>query len=180
MEWLKQIWEQLSQLFKWWIIILPWESGLRIWLGKRVTLLKPGFYFRVPYLHSCYIQPVRLDFLNLHPQTLTAKSGETITISVIIGYSIHNVFDLYNSVSAINSALAGNVMGQISKHINTHDLADCNPSRIEESIKNNIEKLNWGLSIKEVSVVSYAIVKTFRLIQDQHWLDRGMDLNKKV
>lgn len=180
MEWFKEIFNQLSTIFKWWVIVLPWENGLRIRLGKKVKVLKAGLHFRIPYVDSCYVQPVRLEFLALHPQTLTTKDNHTITIAVQVAYTISDIFKTYNSVSAINLAVSGKVMGVLSEFVCTNESKNVTPKMIEETILNTLAKLDWGISVKEVKIVTFAVVKTFRLIQDGHWTDRGDKLDKKV
>jgi len=180
MEWFKQIWEQVSTVLKWWVIILPWESGLRIRLGKKIKILKPGIHFRIPYIDSCYRQAIRLNFVNLAPQTLTAKTGETMTVSLIVGYCISDILKVYNSVSEIESAICGNVMGNISDFISTSELDKCRPSDIERQTKDCLLKKDWGINVSEVKITSYAIVKTFRLIQDNAWMSQSHRLNDKV
>src|SRR5688572_6848066 len=109
MEWFKELFNQVSNLFKWWVIVLPWERGIRVRMGKKTKELTAGIFFRIPYLDSVYVQPVRLMYVNFTPQTLTTKSGETITLALIVGYKINNISQLYNSVSAVEGAVSGMV-----------------------------------------------------------------------
>jgi len=180
MEWLKEIWNQISSLLQWWIIILPWESGLRIRLGKTVKILSSGIHFRIPYVDSCYKQTIRIHFINLAPQTLTLKSKETLTISLIIGYSISDIFKVYNSVSEIQGVISGSVMGSISDFVSQAILDECHPSDIENHAKECLQKNDWGIEIKEIKTVSYAIVKTFRFIQDNAWMGQDHKLDNKI
>lgn len=180
MEWFKEIWNQISSLLKWWVIILPWESGLRIRFGKTVKILTPGIHFRIPYADSCYRQPIRLNFVPLAPQTLTSKTGETITISINVGYSIADILKTYNSVNELQGAIAGSVQGMISEYINQHELPECKPSSVEQYCKEKLSSKDWGIEIKELRVISYAIVKTFRLIQDSAWTSQDHRLDTKI
>jgi regulator of protease activity HflC (stomatin/prohibitin superfamily) len=176
----KEIWNQLSTLLKWWVIILPWESGIRIRFGKHIKLLAPGIHFRLPYLDSCYRQPIRLNFILLSPQTLTCKTGETITISINVGYLISDVLKVYNSVSELQSAIFGSVQGAISEFISKHDISECNPSLIESHCSTILSSKDWGVTIEELHITSYAIVKTFRLIQDSSWISNNHALDTKI
>lgn len=180
MEWFKELWNQASTLFKWWVIILPWETGIRIRMGKKTKVLCSGIHFRIPYLDSCYKQPNRLHFVNMSPQTLTAKSGETITLCFIVGYTIKDIFKAYNSISEIESCISGNVMGNVSEFITKSLLTDCLPSEIERNCKVQLSNHDWGIEISELKVTSFAIVKTYRLIQDGHWISKSHELGAKI
>ena len=179
MEWFKELFNQVSNLFKWWVIVLPWERGIRVRMGKKTKELTAGIYFRIPYLDSVYVQPVRLTFVNFSPQTLTMKSGETITLALIVGYKIKNISQLYNSVSAVEGAVSGTVMGNVAKFVTEHTDAECSPQGIADNAKDQLQNLNWGIEVVDVTVVSYAKTKTYRLIQDQNWMGNGHTLETK-
>lgn len=180
MEWFKEIWNQISTILKWWVIILPWEEGVRIRLGKNVKILKPGIHFRLPYFDSCYRQSIRINFVNFATQTLTTSTKETITISAIVGYSIKDIFKVYNSVSKIEGAVTGKVMGAIADFVSRMTLVNCKPSDIEDSVKSSIGEMDWGINIEELKITSYAVVKTYRLIQEGSWMSKDHKLDAKV
>lgn len=88
---MNQIKEFLQWIFdamKFWVIIQPWESALRVRLGKGVKKLSGGIYFRIPYLDSVYVQENRLRVCSMSMQTLTSKDAHTITIEGSVGYVI--------------------------------------------------------------------------------------------
>ena len=180
MEWFKQIWEQLSSLLKWWVIVLPWEQGMKIWLGKEVKILNPGFHFRIPYFHTVYVQPIRITFFSVSPQTLTTTTKETLTVGMIIGYSITDIQKAYNSVGEVKGAICGFVSGNVASYISTHELKECSPSLIETEIKDKFKKTEWGIQVNEIKITTFALVKTYRLIQDAHWMadDHKLDLKR--
>ena len=180
MDLFKQIWDQLSTVLKWWVIILPWEMGLRVRAGKKVTILEPGIHFRLPYIDTCYRQAIRINFFNMAPQTLTTNNGVTLTISLIVGYSICDVLKVHNTVSEIDSAIAGTVMGGVSDFISTSHFDNCQPAHVEQHILICLGEKDWGVKLDEVKVISYATVKTYRLIQDGAWMSNSHKLDQKV
>lgn len=46
--------------FIWWVVIQPWEQGIRVRLGKKRVRLEPGIHFRIPYLDAVFKQSNRL------------------------------------------------------------------------------------------------------------------------
>jgi regulator of protease activity HflC (stomatin/prohibitin superfamily) len=180
MEWIRQIWDQISTLFKWWVIIMPWEAGLRIRFGKKIKTLDAGIHFRIPYIDTCYRQSTRIAFINISPQTLTTKTGETVTISLIIGYSISDILKVHTSVSEIQGALTGKVAGCVSDFISTTEIDKCKPKDVELHAIQTLSEEDWGIDIEEIKVTSYAIVKTYRLIQDPNWMSTSHTLDTKI
>lgn len=180
MEWIKQIWEQISTLLKWWVVVLPWEQGMKIWLGKDCKILPPGFHFRIPYFHTVYVQPIRVTFFSVAPQTLTTTTNETVTVGMIIGYSITDIYQAYNSVGEVKGAIAGFVTGKVAHYISSRPLEECTPVKIEDNIKNEFKTTGWGIEINEINITTFAIVKTYRLIQDAHWMADDHKLDLKV
>lgn len=180
MEWFKQIWEQVSTLFKWWVVVLPWEQGVKVWLGKNTKTIGAGIHFRVPYLHVVYVQTIRTSFINLSPQTLTTKSGETLTIALIAGYSITDMYKLYNSVGEVESAITGIVTSKVAQFVSSNELKECCPKSIEAHVKNELKETGWGVDVTEISITSYAAVRTYRIIQDGHWMGTSHKLDQQI
>jgi regulator of protease activity HflC (stomatin/prohibitin superfamily) len=56
----KEFFEYIFNAVKIWIIIQPWQQGLRVRNGKDVKLLNGGIYFKLPYFDSVYVQETRL------------------------------------------------------------------------------------------------------------------------
>lgn len=177
MEWFKEIFNQVSSLFKWWVIVLPWERGIRVRMGKHPKELGPGIHFRIPYFDSVYVQPIRLTFVNFSPQTLTTKKGDLLTIQMIVGYSIKDISQLYNSVSEVQSVVCGKVMGRVAQYITENE--DCSPEGIAADAKKVLSELGWGLNVSDVEVVTFAKTKTYRLIQEPGWMAGGQSLETK-
>jgi len=180
MEWFKEIFNQLWSLLKWWVIVQPWEQGLRIRLGKKVKLLDKGIHFRLPYFDSVYVQPIRLTYTNMAPQTLLTKDGRNLTIALIVGYKITDVFKLYNSVSEVEGFISGSVMGEVSDFICSNINENCKPDLISTHLRNKFKSMDFGLCVSEIKVTSFAEVKTYRLIQDTNWMGNGHKLNTKI
>ena len=65
--------KQIGQIFRWWVIVAPWEQGLRVRAGKHVLLLKPGLHVRIPYIDQVFIQSSRLRIVHLAMQTVLTE-----------------------------------------------------------------------------------------------------------
>lgn len=179
MNYIKDTLDYLSKLFQWWIIIQPWERGIRTRFGNRLLVLCPGTHFRIPFFDTVYIQTIRMRVVSMPPQTITTKDGKTITVVCAAGYSISDVYKLYNTLYQPEATICNLVQGEISEYVALHDLIDCKPREIEEHVFSNLNINDQGIKYEYVKMVGYAVVKTYRLIQDHHWVPDNLNLNDK-
>lgn len=176
---IKEFFEYIFNSVKVWVIVQPWQQGLRVRCGKHILKLHGGIYLRIPYLDSIYIQETRLRVASLPIQTLTSKDLKTVTISGSIGYSITDLETLYNSLYHPETTISNMAMSEMSDFVFKNNMADINPAKIEEAVLAKLNAEDYGLKFEYFKVTSFAVVRTLRLIQDQSWLSEGLDMDQK-
>jgi hypothetical protein len=169
MNWITDLFNQLSKVFQWWVIVMPWERGIRVRFGRKSTLLSAGTYLKLPVIDQVFIQSIRLRYMGLPIQTVTTKDRHTISLTGSVGYAIGNIERLYNSIYSPNATIANIVMGEISQFCASNYLSDCLPALIEKNAGDKLSNNDYGLDQITVKVTNYAVVKTYRLIQDHTW-----------
>lgn len=173
----KEFLEFVGKFFTWWVSIQPWEQGLRVRAGKHESRLKPGLHFKVPILDLVYVQTDRQRVISVPIQTLTTKDGKTITVNIALRYSIKDISLLYHSFYHPEVTLSNMAMGGVAKFVAINNLDNCGPTEIERDFKlTDFE--NKGLKDIAIVVIGYAIVRTYRLIQEGGYMDTGMRLDK--
>jgi hypothetical protein len=165
---LLDLFKQFTDLFVWWTVIQPWEQGIRVRLGKHRTRLTPGLHVKIPHLDLIYRQTTRRRYTQFGPNTVTTRDGHTITIAGAVGYSIKDLDKLYNGLQHPEDSLHAMVSGRVSEYITTHDLADCTPEMIVSRVRPHLGLTKFGLRNEHFVLNTYARVKTYRLIMDQH------------
>lgn len=172
--------EYIFNAFKIWVIVQPWEQGIRVRLGKNITKLKSGIYFRIPYVDSIYIQECRLRMIQLCMQTLTSKDLKTVTINSALGYSITDIEKLYNTLYHPEGTISNMAMSEVSDFILKNDLSEIDPQKIEAAVIAKLNAEDYGLKFEYFRITNFASVRTFRLIQDsQSWVDNSLKMNEK-
>lgn len=175
-----QIKELIQYLFKsvnFIVIIQPFEQGLRIRFGKHKKLLNKGTYFRLPYFDSIYVQESRLRVNSMPVQTLTTKDSKTITISSSLGYSIKDISKLYDTLYHPETTIQNMCMGYLNEYVSELNCNDIVLKDLKKSVKEKMKELDYGLDINYFEINTFAIVRTYRLIQDQNWIDEGLEMN---
>lgn len=176
--WIQYLFDKLEFLFKWWVIIQPWEQGLRVWMGKKERFLNPGIYWRIPFFHSVYIQQIRTHYVNLALQSLTTKCGKQLTIGLIVGYSIADMQKMYNSIGEVEGYVTSVVSGRVSEYIEDNYIEDCTDDKIIPYLMEN-DSMSVGINIESISVFAKVVVRTYRLIQDGSWMGERHSLENK-
>lgn len=176
MNFVKDIIDYLAKLFTWWVVVMPWEQGIRVTLGKKTTLMKEGIYLKLPLIHTVYVQEKRLRVINLPIQTVCTRDGHALTISCSVGYAIVDIVKLFNTLYQPDMTIQNIVASKIAEQICGKTMIECNPKSIEDGINNALQGNDYGLKYETVRIINFAAVKTFRLIQDQNYMYEGLDL----
>uniref|UniRef100_A0A6M3L1X4 Putative SPFH domain / band 7 protein n=1 Tax=viral metagenome TaxID=1070528 RepID=A0A6M3L1X4_9ZZZZ len=166
MDTLRFLFQQIGKVFTWWVTVLPWQTALRVRLGKHVTVLEAGVHWKVPLVHRVYAQNTRLLYADAPVQTLTTKDRQILAISAVIGYRITDVERLYTSIQQIDATILSLAMGVIAETVSSTDSADCSPARIESAVESKLGKTDWGLQFEYVRCNDFAYCPTLRLIGD--------------
>lgn len=165
MEWLTQLLRSVTGMFRWWIIIAPWEQGVRIRLGREATLLLPGSHFRVPLLDRVHVVAIRLRMVQGRSQTATTKDGAVVTVGCAIQYGVKDAVQLFKTIANPESTMMARVRSVVSEVVSKVDREDLTRDLIQAAAEEAIDGEKWGLDSVTVGVVDMAFVRTFRLMQ---------------
>lgn len=172
MEAISQLLIWVKGLFTWWVVIVPWEQGVRVLLGKRRKLLKPGVCLRLPIIHLIFKQSVRLRSADLQLQTVTTKDGETVAVAGAILYKITDVLKLYDTLHHAQETVVDMAAGAVAKAIHSLPRSECTPTSVVAAVRTSLIFAEFGIDLQDVYLTDFAFVKTYRLIGDdkrQSW-----------
>lgn len=175
----KEFFQYIFNAIKIWIIVQPWEAGIRVRNGTKVKKLNPGIYFRIPYFDNVFIQETRLRVCEVPMQTCTTKDLKTITIKAALGYSITNIETLYNTLYHPETTILNMSMSEVSTMIFKSDCQDINPIDIERDALLTLNEKDYGIKIEYFKITNFAIVRTFRIIQDSTYSWEGLKMDAK-
>lgn len=176
MNFLQSLLDALRAAVTWWVMVAPWEQAIRVRFGKNVTLLAPGVHLKYPVIDRVYSQTTRLRVSMMHSQTLTTSDGKPVTIAVNLGYKIADLLKVYNTLHSAESSLAAITVGAVGEYIVNSLAVDCTPAAlmffVQEKVNARLEE--FGFSDVEISVQTFAFVKTYRFITgDGHAWSQG-------
>lgn len=171
--------EYIFNALKIWIIIQPWQQGIRVRNGNKTKLLNKGIYFKIPYFDSVYVQESRLRIGDTPTQTVTTKDGKTITICSAIGYSIVDIEKLYDTLYHPETTISNIATSEVATYIFTKNSDEIKPKDIEAAVLKELNASDYGLKFEYFKITSFAIARTFRLIQDQNWGVESLSMDTK-
>lgn len=172
--------QSIGQVLTWWVIVAPWEQALRVRAGKRTAVLGAGIYLRIPFIDVVYRQTVRRRPCTLPTQTMTTADGKTLTIGAVVGYSINDIRKLYDTLHDADATLVNMTASAIAREVAGRRLEDCSPATIAELASNHLRFEKYGLSAGVVQITDWAVIRAYRLISDQRWVQNAaLDVHAK-
>lgn len=171
--------DYISKLFTWWVVIMPWEQGVRVTFGKKLEVLDEGIYLKLPLVHTVFVQEKRMRVITLPTQTLSTLDNQTITVSCSAGYIITDIGKLFNTLCHPDLTIGNIILGLISECICNNSINNLTIQKIEQYVSASMNSTDYGLKYSHVKVVNFAKVRTYRLIQDTSYMYENVDLNLK-
>lgn len=176
---IKEFLEYIFNLVKIWVIIQPWQQGIRVRFGKNKKLLEPGIHFKLPYFDSVFVQETRMRIVNMPIQTISCKDKQTITLNGSFGDLISNIEKLYCTLYHPETTLKNLTMAKITDFISQKNFSDIELNDLENKVLAELKSLDYGITFESFQIMNFASVRTFRLIQDQSWTHEGLDMDRK-
>lgn len=178
---LTQILAALAKPLKWWVVIAPWEQGVRVRLGKTAILLLPGPHFRIPFVDRVYTQSVRLRTITETNQTASTKDGKVMVFSASIQFAVSDMLVLYNSVANLEHTLGMIAQAEAAAFVYCHPGEAIRPDALERYVNEAIVSCcKWGLTHLRYRLVGYAFMRTYRIVMNDYRTGSGLfDLDKE-
>lgn len=154
---------------KFWFIVLPWEKAVRVRFGKNSKVIEPGFHFRIPYGDHIVIINTRLRLSSSQSITVTSKDGKTVTMAVLVGFRITEPLKAMQALQQPESTCAAIVQGCAARAIADRNCSETAIEILREEILARLKEFTLGaIEFDTVEIVEYAVVKTYRLLQDSY------------
>lgn len=156
------------------VIIYSYEGGVRWTFGRNPVCLKPGFHWKIWFVHSIETITVVDDFIELPIQSIITKDEKLVCFSVNIGYRINDVVRHFCEVDDFQRATVGISMTHLAQRVREQSLTELvqDLKKLENSLQGTLttRMKNWGTEIFSVGFTNFAQVPTqFRVfgINDQ-------------
>lgn len=164
--------------FKFWFIVDPWEEAIRVRFGKHQKLWTPGIYFRIPHFDKIFVQETRLRIVSMPLQSVTLYDKTTLTIKCAIGYKVNDILKLYDTIHQPETTIINIALDKVCVYLN--NAISVSEEQIKSTVLEELRETDFGIEFEYLKITSMCEVRTYRLIQDQHWEYEGMDLGESI
>lgn len=180
----------MTELFQWlanfikefrvFVTILPWELAVRTRLGSRVTTWAPGWYLKIPFVDTIHVVNTRTRVIHSPTQTVTTRDGKALSCAFSIGFAIFDPQRSLLQYSDPEDVFAALVQSHIAGLVASLNAADVSPGALETHAQSYlIQECRDLIKVSFVRVVDFAMVRTYRIMQDQ-WRPMNSGEERKV
>lgn len=174
MEWLTTLLRGIIQPFQWWIVVAPWERGLRVRLGRIAADLTPGIHWRIPFLDRIYLQSIRLRTITKDHITVSSFDGHPLAISIAIDFAIVDLRRLFNTMSSPEATLHAQASAAIAQFVSERKRVEIYPTQVEAYATFAMSAIDRGLGEIQVRITGFAFVRTYRLLMNEYTVGAGL------
>jgi regulator of protease activity HflC (stomatin/prohibitin superfamily) len=156
-------------LFKFWCVIEPYEAGLKIRLGRRVTVWEnPGFYWVWPLgIERVMTEHIVPTTHSLGEESITSSDGKSITFHAIVTYKVNDIRKALLEVQDVDHAVRDACSGECGRVLHESAWSDIIDVGILDKLTAACRKRGWryGIEIMSVQLASLAIARNFRIMR---------------
>ena len=169
LELLTSIWTYLIPF----AVVMESNEGILLRLGRFKKVLKPGFYWKIPFADHIMTHHIVWQTMNLHPQSLTTKDGKGIVLKGIIKFRVFDIkkflLEVWDSTDAIGDMCMGIIRDEAMNHKWLEIISSENKdSKFDKVISKEAKKeaKRWGIEIDTITMIDMAEITSIRLFNE--------------
>lgn len=167
---MNQFLEWLSSFFgswKFWVVVAPWDIGVRVRLGKNAIPLQPGVHWRIPFVDDIVSVNTRLRQATAPPVTVSGNNGRALSrvLTANIAYRVTDPVLAMMTYTNVTNALLMLLQAEVLDYADPDVIC----RRMNEMVGSK------GIEVMSVRYVENVEVRTLRLLQNQWQLQEDQD-----
>ncbi len=119
-EWISR----LVTAWKFWVIVAPWEIGIRVRLGRAAIALLPGPHWRVPVLAQVVLVNTRQRVTSIPTVTLDSGEARCRCRKAIVGYRIVDPLRAVQEFEHPSIAVMARVQAEVASGAGTDEILE--------------------------------------------------------
>ena len=156
------------ELFRFWIVLDPYEQGVLLRLGKFVRTIDPGLHWLFPFhIDHCLYAIVVPSVHQLGDESIITKDGKTIGFRAIVTFQIRDIKKAMLEIEDVTQAVSDACMGEVARILRESTWAEVLEADIFDKAAAACRKrgFRYGIEIMSVQFASLVPVKALRLMQ---------------
>lgn len=156
-------------LFRFWIVVEPFEAGIVTRLGKFNREIGPGLHWLIPFgVDNAFTEFMTSRAATLGEQSITTADGKSIGLQAVVTYKIHNarkaLLEVHDVVDCVLDATQG-IIGTTLSSMTWVDIHTSNTTEVLTAVCRQ-RAFKLGVEIQAVQLASLGLAKTIRLMQN--------------
>lgn len=161
---IKELLQLIKQLFTWFVIVDPWELGVRTRLGRHQKNIGPGVHMRIPFFDRAYVQSVRKRMTVVPAMTLTTTDSKVVTVGAYLSFEIDDVAKLFNTLHDATDTIDAIAASVAAEYISGKASVELDHNEMQAYVTEHIELEEYGIRNGQYFIASFAVAKAYRFI----------------
>jgi regulator of protease activity HflC (stomatin/prohibitin superfamily) len=159
---------QFIELFKFWIVIEPFEAGVLLHLGKFRRILECGFHFMWPFgIDKVLTEHIVPTTHSLGDESTISKDGKSIGFHAVVTYKVRDIQKALLDVEDVQHAIRDACCGEIGRVMRDSTWIEMLGEDILEKLTAACRKrgFRYGIEVMSVQLAGIATCRSIRLMQ---------------
>jgi regulator of protease activity HflC (stomatin/prohibitin superfamily) len=159
---------QFIALFKFWIVLHPYEAGVQLRLGKFYKILQCGFHWILPFkIDYVVVEHIIPCTHSLGDESITTADGKSVGFHAVVTYRVHNVKKAILEIEDVDHAVRDACSGEIGRVLRESTWEDIQfPSILTElTTACRSRGFRYGIEILSVQLAGLALCRSLRIMQ---------------
>jgi len=160
---------QFIHLFKFWVVLDPYEGGLVLRLGKFNRVLEPGFHWVIPFgVDQVPAEHIMPKTHSLGYESITTADGKSVGFHAVVTYRVHNIKKAILEVEDVDHAVRDACLGEIGRVFRESTWEDIGYPSILDALTSACRQrgFRYGIEVISVQLAGLALCKSLRLMQN--------------
>jgi regulator of protease activity HflC (stomatin/prohibitin superfamily) len=172
--WLREIFKDYIQ---WWFFVNQYQEAVILRMGKYHRTMKPGLYFKWPFIEEVIHALTIPTTYDLREQSLVTKDGISVTVQGMVKAKVTDTKKFSTEVYDQADALGDTTMGVIARVVMDGTYDDLKNPTVDVNnkitIKARAAAKQWGIEVMQVTLIQIAPAKNLRILSSS-----AVELNK--
>lgn len=163
-------------LFRFWVVLDPYEKGVLLRLGRFIRVIEPGLTWVWPFdIDHVLTESVVMQTKSLGNLATTTVDGKKVGFECIVSYKISDIQKALLTVYRVEDAILDACQGVVGTTISTmtwDELRDTEKTTDKISIACRKRGWRYGVEILTAQLAGVSLVHNIRLMGDYHHTER--------
>jgi regulator of protease activity HflC (stomatin/prohibitin superfamily) len=155
------------ELFRFWIVLDPYEQGVLLRLGRFIRVVEPGFHWVLPFridhvIYECVVASTH----SLGNESVISTDGKSVGFAAVVTYQVRDIKKALLEIEDVNHAVRDACLGEIGRVLRESSWAEISDKDILDKLTAACRRrgFRYGIEIVCVQLASLALVKNIRLM----------------